>query len=647
MQRLGAPKATMCGISGFINFNGHHREKARSLLKRMTDSLVHRGPDAEGYYVDDHAALGHRRLSIIDITGGAQPMTTSDKWAQIVYNGEVYNFQQLREELKALGHTFHTRSDTEVILLGYRQWGSGVVNKLDGMFAFAIWNPEQRVLFLARDRVGKKPLYYSWDGNTFCFASELKALLAGRFFPKEIDPEALDCYFTFGYIPSPKTIFKAAHKLCPGHMLEVTPGGLKKQRYWSLGFSEPENWNENTMLEEFEDLLDHAVKQRLIAEVPLGAFLSGGLDSTLVVSSMARVAQGPVLTNSIGFGVKQYDELPVARRVAQHLGTDHHEFIVQPDIREVLEKIAWHFDEPFADSSAVPTWYVCRMARQNVTVSLSGDGGDENFGGYTFRYIPHMWESRVRDMLPVPIRTLLFGILGSLYPSSARLPRRLRLKTILENLAVSDSEAFYRDLAFLRPSDRERLYDHDFQESLKGFNPIEAVRPLYMDDSAPDALRRAQQADIFFYMTHDVLVKVDRMSMAHSLEVRCPLLDHHVMEFAARVPRALKINNRHGKVLLRKVAEKRLPRVVLEQPKKGFSIPAAEWLRGELKPMAQDIIFRRGSLISDVFRRHELRRIWKEHQSGTRDHSVFLWGLIMLGLWQQNYYDSPTPRVNE
>jgi len=386
--------------------------------------------------------------------------------------------------------------------------------------------------------------------------------------------------------------------------------------------------------DEFESLLDEAVKCRLMSEVPLGAFLSGGLDSPLVVSSMARIGNGTVLSNSIGFDDKYLNELPAARAVAEYLHTDHREFFVRPDAADVLEKIAWHFDEPFADSSAIPTWYVCKMARENVTVALSGDGGDESFGGYTFRYIPHVLESRIRQILPVSVRGLVFGPLGAIYPGSAWLPKPLRLKTIFENLAVSDEEAFYRDLAWLRADTRQAVYSPDFMNSLQGFTPFETVRPFYAGSDAIDTLGRSQFTDINFYMTDDVLVKVDRMSMAHALEVRSPLLDHRIVEFAARLPGRLKIDNKLGKLLLRRVAERRLPAEIINQPKRGFSIPADRWLRQELKLPAAEVIFSSDSIISDVLRREQLQEIWDRHQAGSRDHSVFLWGLMMLGLWE-------------
>lgn len=344
--------------------------------------------------------------------------------------------------------------------------------------------------------------------------------------------------------------------------------------------------------------------------------------------------QRPVITNSVGFDDRWFNELPVAKMVATHFSTDHHEFVVQPRVSDVLQKIAWHFDEPLADSSAVATWYVCEMARRTVTVVLSGDGGDEGFGGYTFRYIPHMMESRARRALPVAARQIIFGPLGSVWPGSARLPKPLRLKTILENLSVSDAEAFYRDLVWLRSDTRARLYSSEYIADLKGFSPMEVVQPFYARSDASDALARSQYTDINLYMTDDVLVKVDRMSMAHSLEVRSPLLDYRILEFAAKLPDNLKINRRHGKLVLRGLAKRRLPSGILDQPKRGFSIPAARWLRNELRPLAESMIFDRNRVFSDLLNEKMIKQMWREHISEVRDHSVFFWGLIMLGMWE-------------
>ncbi len=627
----------MCGIVGFINFRGHQADDAANRIKRMASAIVHRGPDEEGCFVDNYAAFGHRRLSIIDLSSGQQPMGALDGQVQIVFNGEIYNFQEVRSELEAKGRTFATRSDTEVILQAYIEWGEQCVEKLFGMFAFAIWDARDRSVLLARDRVGKKPLYYFYENGRLAFASELKALRAGDLCPDEVSPEALDCYFTFGYIPAPRTVYRSVRKLPAAHVAQVSERDFNERCYWRLSFPEPVETSLDDAVDEFEALLDDAVKCRLMSEVPLGVFLSGGIDSPLVTASMASLMQDPVRSNSIGFDNENYDELPLAEAVAKRLKTDHRAFRVTPDVTETIDKIAWHFDEPFADSSAVPTWYVCKMARENVTVALSGDGGDEVFAGYTFRYAPHILESKMRRALPVALRGLLFGPIGAAYPGAAWIPKPLRLKTIFENLAVSDAEAFYQDLVWLRSDTRGALYTSDFLNSLKGFTPFETVQPLYAGPGARDPLSRSQYADIHFYMTDDVLVKVDRMSMAHALEVRSPLLDHRIMEFAARLPVHLKLKGNRGKLLLRKAAERRLPPEVLNQPKRGFSIPVAQWLRNELKPFVEDAVFSKSSTLSNLLRTKQLQRIWDEHQRGARDHSVFLWSVMMFSLWESKH----------
>lgn len=626
----------MCGIAGFVDFAGHDRVAAQRRLKRMTDSIVHRGPDGEGFYVDDRAALGHRRLAIIDVAGGRQPMgAVADGRVQIVFNGEIYNHLELRRELESRGHAFATRSDTEAILAAYLEWGSACVERLAGMFAFALWDGRGGRLLLARDRVGKKPLYYRRDDTRIAFASEIKALRALDRGDDRIDVEALDCYFSFGYVPGAKTIYTDVAKLLPAHLLEVDESGTAERCYWKLGFGEPEQRSFDDVVDELEALTDEAVRCRLMSEVPLGAFLSGGVDSSVVVASMARALDRPVVTSTIGFVERDESELPVARRIADTLATDHHEFTVEPQAAGVLERIAAHFDEPLADSSALPTWYVCEMTRRNVTVALSGDGGDEAFGGYTFRYAPHAAEARIRKSVPAPLRALVFGPLGSVWPASARLPRPLRLKTLLENLAVDDARAFYADLIWLRSDARARLYRPELMAELRGFSPFEVVQPLYTRNDAPDALGRSQYTDIHLYMTDDVLVKVDRMSMAHSLEVRSPLLDHRVLEFAARLPASFKLRGGRGKLPLRALAERRLPREITTLPKKGFSIPAARWLRGELRGYVEDVLFAPSGALADFLDRDALRGVWAEHQSGARDHHVFLWGAMMLGLWDR------------
>lgn len=625
----------MCGITGFIDFAGHDAQQARARVERMAAAIVHRGPDAGGYYTDEYAALGHRRLAIIDLSSGQQPMSVLNGAVQIVFNGEIYNYREVRAELEQAGCTFQTKSDTEVILWAYVHWGEGCVERLAGMFAFAIWDRRSRRLVLARDRVGKKPLYYYRRGSIVAFASELKALRAANLCPDELDPEALDCYLSYGYIPAPKTIYKHVRKLKAARFAVFTAAGESERPYWQLSFAHTRQRSLDEAIEEFEPLMDDAVRCRLVSEVPLGAFLSGGIDSSLVVASMARLMNQPVKTNSIGFDDSDFSEIGVAQEISRHLRTDHREFVVRPRAADVIEKIAWHCDEPLADSSAVPTWYVCQMARESVTVALSGDGGDESFGGYTFRYVPHMMEAKLRAKIPVWARAPLFGLLGAAWPGSARLPKPLRLKTIFENLAVGDAEAYYRDLIWMRADTRQGLYSSDFLRTLNGFTPMEMVRPYYSHPGSPDALSRSQLADIHFYMTDDVLVKVDRMSMAHSLEVRSPLLDHRIIEFAASLPADLKIRSGQGKVLLRAAAARRLPERIQKMPKRGFSIPAAKWLRTDLRTIAEELLFDSNRSFAPLLERKAITTLWQEHLSMARDHSVLLWGLMMLGLWDR------------
>jgi asparagine synthase (glutamine-hydrolysing) len=624
----------MCGIAGFVDFAGHAPEEARVRVRRMADTLRHRGPDGEGVWVDGHAALGHRRLAIIDIETGQQPMAAADGRVQIVFNGEIYNYLDLRRELTGLGHVFRTQSDTEVILAGYLQWGDEVTCHLNGMFAFGIWDARAQRLLLARDRAGEKPLYWAQHGGRIAFASELRALRALEPKPDDIDVRSLDCYFTLGYVPAPRTIYRGVRKLQAAHVLAATRDDLVERRYWALPAGEPRRLSMDEALDEFEPLFDDAVRRQMISDVPLGAFLSGGLDSALVVSSMARNA-GRVITNSIGSEDARFNELPQARAVADALGTEHHEYVVKPNAVETIQRIGRHLDEPLADSSAIPTWYVCEMARRNVTVALSGDGGDESFGGYTFRYVPHVAESGLRARLPTAVRVPVFGALGAVWPASARLPQPLRLRTIFGNLARSDSAAYYEDLVWLKSDSRERLYAPRFAQELAGFSPMELVKPCYEQGGGTDPLSRSQRADLQVYMADDVLAKVDRMSMAHSLETRAPLLDYRILEFAARLPAELKLNRGVGKVLLRRLAQRRLPAKVATERKRGFSVPLADWLRGELAEFAYERIFAHNRVVAEHLNVPFARLFWTEHYSGARDHSVVLWGLMMLGLWDE------------
>lgn len=624
----------MCGIAGYIDFDGLDTGDARRRIAGMTDAIRHRGPDADGFFVDRHAALGHRRLAIIDLSAGHQPMAAADGQVQIVFNGEIYNYLDLRAELESLGQRFQTQSDTEVLLNGYLQWGEDLSRRLNGMYAFVIWDARSRSAFAARDRAGEKPFYWLRDGSRFAFASELHALRAGGFLAgRAVHPESLDCYLTLGYVPAPRTMLTGLWKLRPGQQMRIDVLGQQPRSYWSIPAGAPTPMTMEEALEEFEPLFDDAVKRQLMSDVPLGAFLSGGLDSALVVSSMARHSTR-VITNTIGSGDPAFDERGLARQVAKVFGTEHHEHEVQPQADQVVGRIIGHLDEPIADPSVIPTWYVCEMTRRNVTVALSGDGGDEHFGGYTFRYAPHVAEARLRARLPAAVRAPIFGALHRLWPRSRRLPRPLRLGTIFGNLALSDAGAYCEDLAWLKGDVRGQIYAPAFIDELLGFSAREVVQPFY-EYGEGDPLLRCQRADQQTYMTDDVLVKVDRMSMAHALETRAPLLDHRIREFAMRLPPGHRLDGQRGKPLLRALAVRRLPAVVTDAPKRGFSINMAQWLRGELREFARERIFAPGGLLGGRLDQAALRRLWDQHQSGARDHSAVLWGLTVITEWQR------------
>jgi asparagine synthase (glutamine-hydrolysing) len=627
----------MCGIAGIVDFDGGVLDERSARVKRMTRMIAHRGPDAEGFFDDAAASLGHRRLSIIDLESGAQPMVMDDGRLSLIFNGELYNFKQIRSELSAAGHLFRTESDTEVVLHAYAEWGEECLGRFNGMFALAIWDAKESILFLARDRVGKKPLYYARLQNTVVFASELKSILASGLVDTELDNKALMDYLSFGYVPCPRTIYSSVRKMPAASYRIEKLDGSRAERYWNPSFAEVRQRSDAQVTEELAELLDDAVCSRMVSDVPLGAFLSGGIDSSLVVAAMARNSGNKVKTHTIGTGHSEHDEASLARQTATFLGTEHHEFIVSPEDESPLEEIAWHLDEPFADPSVLPTWHVCKMTRKSVTVALSGDGGDEAFGGYTFRYLPHRLESQVRSLLPAALRAAVFGPLGRIWPKSAALPKALRLSSIFENLAVGDAEAFYRDLLVVSESGLARLLRPEFVESLAGYDGFENVSRHYMDNDAKDALSRAQYADINFYMTDDVLVKVDRMSMAHGLEVRAPLLDYRIIEFAASLGSKQKMSLSKGKLPLRALAAAQLPETLLSQPKRGFTIPINEWLKGGMKDFFADRLFNSSGLISEAVSIDAVRAIWDEHQKGQRDHSAFLWSLVMLGMWESQF----------
>ncbi len=625
----------MCGICGIYHLDGKPVEQ--DLLERMNDTMIHRGPDGYGLFIDNNIGLGHRRLAIIDLHTGKQPMASEDGVLQVVFNGEIYNFLELRKELEGFGHRFRTQSDTEVLLHGYRQWGELFVEHLRGMFAIALWDSSNRKLMLVRDRVGKKPLYYFLNDKRLVFGSELKALLADTTIPREIDPAALDAYCSFGYVPSPLSIFKGIKKLPPAHMAVCTPDKISLHAYWDVNMDTvTEPIEEGRAVAELREIFDESVRLRMISDVPLGAFLSGGVDSSAVVAAMALQGGKPIKTAAIGFDDKRFNELKYAGIVAKRYHTDHSEFIVKPDALDIIEKMVWHFDEPFADSSALPTWYVSKMARQKVTVALSGDGGDETFAGYIQRYSMNRLEQTIRSRLPSFIRQGLLGPLASIYPRVDFMPRPLRLKAFLTNLSMSQEQAYFRDMSFyFKPEAKKLLYTADFAAQVDATQAQGFIASHFANNKNSDPVTRVQYVDIKSYLPEDILVKVDRMSMAHSLEVRAPILDHKVMEYAARLPSNMKLNGKESKYIFKKMNGNRLSDAILYRRKQGFNVPLDSWLRGELKEMAHDALFSSRSGLKDYFNNGYVQNLWDNHQGKRENNGTPLWGLMMLGLWKR------------
>jgi asparagine synthase (glutamine-hydrolysing) len=621
----------MCGICGIYNV-GSGEPVSRALVKAMADTIIHRGPDAEGFYVSGPVGLGHRRLSIIDLVGGAQPMSNHDGSIWVAFNGEIYNFQELREDLIRKGYRFKTRSDTEVIVHLYEEVGEECFLYLRGMFAIALWDQRAQKLVLARDRVGKKPLFYAYDGSRIVFGSELKAILQVPGVSRELNPEAVSDYFSLLYIPAPKSVFKNVHKVRPGHYIVVSPEGFREVQYWDLRFRQTDALSEREWCERILDAYREAVRIRLVSDVPLGAFLSGGVDSSSVVALMSELTGEPVITSSIGFQEKEFDELKYARLVATRFHTKHHEQVVVPDAAGIVGRLAWHYDEPFADASAVPTYYVSKIIRRHVTVALSGDGGDENFAGYR-RYYFDRRENKVRCMIPAAVRRLLFGTLAGLYPKADWAPRFLRGKATFESLARSPIEGYFYSVSAWRPALKAQLLHQDLQKRLAGYDTLDVFRQYFQKADTADPLSRIQYVDIKTYLTDDILVKVDRASMANSLEVRAPFLDHRFMELVATIPSHMKLQGRTGKYILKKALENYLPGEILDRDKMGFAVPLATWLRNDLKEMAQSLLLSRQD--DGLLNQAVVQRVWNEHQSGWLDRSTELWTLLMFRLWQR------------
>jgi asparagine synthase (glutamine-hydrolysing) len=621
----------MCGIAGLLSPSVTLPVSRESLL-RMNAAQFHRGPDDGEVHVEPGVGLGHRRLSIIDLSTGRQPLFNEDGSVAVVFNGEIYNYRQLAAELAAAGHAFRTRSDTEVIVHAWEQWGEQCVTRFRGMFAFALWDRNRATLFLARDRLGVKPLYYAiLPDGTLAFASELKGLTAHPALPLDLDTQAVEDYFALGYIPEPRSIYRSVRKLPAAHTLSVRRGARAPtpRSYWDVRFTGASRISERDACAELQQRLRESVELRMISDVPLGAFLSGGVDSSAVVATMAQVSATPVTTCSMAFSDPSHDESAYARQVALRYRTRHFVETVQTDDFDLLDRLARLYDEPFADSSAIPTYRVCELARRHVTVALSGDGGDESFGGYR-RYRRHLDEERVRRWLPGPLRRALFGALGHVYPKADWAPRPLRAKTTFQALGCDPVEAYFRSVNVLRDELRESLYTPAFKARLGGYRALELFRAHAANAQTDDPLALIQYLDLHTYLVGDINTKVDRASMAHSLEVREPLMDHPLVEWLATLPAALKVRGGEGKVLLKKAMEPHLPAGILYRPKKGFAVPLGTWFRGPLRERVREALL--GARLADtgLFEPRTLRHLIEAHTAGARDYSAPLWSLLMF-----------------
>ncbi|MGH9874589.1 MAG: asparagine synthase (glutamine-hydrolyzing) [Pyrinomonadaceae bacterium] len=626
----------MCGIVGIVR--NDKSEVDQELLGRMCAAISHRGPDDDGFYFSQSVGLGMRRLAIIDLKSGQQPIHNQDRTAWIVFNGEIYNYRELRDTLEKLRHTFYTNSDTEAIVHAYDQYGDDCPKHLRGMFAFAIWDERTQELFIARDRVGKKPLLYAQVNGQFVFGSEFSALLQHPDIGKDVDFEALNQYLSFMCVPAPLTAYQAIRKLEPGHSLRYRKGEIKIERYWQPDFSKKLNISEREAGERTIEILREAVKVRLMSEVPLGAFLSGGVDSSAVVALMAEESSTPVKTFSIGFEEQDYSELHHARRVAEHVGADHHEFIVRADALEVLPMLVEHYGEPYADSSAIPTYYVARETRKHVTVALNGDGGDESFAGYE-RYAAMRLAERYHR-IPAVLRESVVRQAIELMPSSETKRSRIRdVKRFVQSASLPKVERYLRWVSVFDSQAKQDLYSEHFTRQTQSDSAAGMLDPWFARANGSGIVDATLLTDIMTYLPNDLLVKVDIATMANSLEARSPFLDHHVIEFAASLPEKFKLRGLTTKYLLKRILRKLLPAENLDRRKMGFGVPIGHWFRGQLQPFLRETLLAEASLKRGLFKPEAVKRLVELHTSGERDYSPQLWSLLMLELWFQRFID--------
>jgi asparagine synthase (glutamine-hydrolysing) len=626
----------MCGIAGKVYFD-RERSVHRQELQMMAGTMIHRGPDGEGIWLNENVGLAHRRLAIIDLRDVAsQPMCNEDGSIWITFNGEIYNFQELRQELEQRGHTFRTHSDTEVIIHAYEEYGRGCLDCLRGMFAFAIWDSRSRILFLARDRVGKKPLFYFISGDRFLFASEVKALLTDEMVLREPDHVAIDHFLALGYVPGPRTAFRGIQKLSPAHWMEVRDGKVEMGRYWKLRYVPKRKITMEDAILELRSRLAESVRLRLVSDVPLGAFLSGGVDSSAVVIHMAEAMNRPVRTFSVGFGAEGFDERPFARQVAERYGTDHTELVVEAPITDILSRLVWHYDEPFGDSSAVPSYAIAELTRQHVTVVLNGDGADETFAGYDWYKMDCLIQRG--EIAPLKLRQW-FAELMKRFPSNGnKKGLQWKIARLAQVLALPPSRRYAQWVEHFAPEARHLLYSSAFKETVKESDPDDFFASVFTQSDTKDWLDTVLDADVNLYLADDLLVKMDRATMANSLEARSPFLDHVVMEFAASLPVSFKQAWGQKKRILKASLRGRIPDALLDRPKMGFSVPIAEWFRGDLREMAHDVLLSARASQRGYFDPEEIANLLHEH-AGRIDHGTRLWDLMMLELWHREFVD--------
>lgn len=645
----------MCGITGG-SWTSKGERLSESTLKQMAGALAHRGPDDDGFYFSGSgsagAALGFRRLSIIDLAGGHQPLSNEDRSVWIAFNGEVYNYRELKPELESLGHCFRTASDTECLIHAYEQWGHDCVQHFRGMFAFAIWDDRQQRLFMARDRMGQKPLVYRLADGRLTFASELKSLLRVPGAPREVDPEAVADFVALQYVPHPRSMLRGYRKLPPAHWAEfnATTGDLTIRQYWQAPFQRPHVSGLATETQSplpegaaisaaLRRTLTEAVRLRMRSDVPFGAFLSGGVDSTIITGLMQQQSEQRVKTFSIGFSVKQFDERSYAREAAARLGTEHHEFVVDPSAVEMLPKLTWHYDEPFADSSAIPTMYLSELTRKQVTVALTGDGGDELFAGYD-RYRAVALAARI-DRLPALLRAPLTSCLWQRLPASVRQKSRMRqIKRFLSALKMPPERRYANWVSIFDDERRSSLFSADFTKMLNGYDGGSFLFQAYDNCVDPDIVQRTTCVDVESYLPCDILTKVDIASMAFGLEARSPFMDHHVVELAAQIPSSMKLNGGRGKRILIETFRDLLPESIQNRPKMGFGVPLDHWFRDELREMMTDILLEPRTLGRGYFDPVNVRRLVDEHVQRHWDHSSRLWLLLVFELWHRQFVDA-------